>query len=135
MTSRIYIFFFLLFFFSLFSFSFGNVTGSDHVNYRQYLESGIASWYGNIFHGETTANGETFDMEELTAAHRTLPFNTIVRVENKQNGKSVIVRINDRGPYADERVIDLSRKAAVKIGIITTGLAEVDLFVLTEGDS
>lgn len=98
----------------------------------RFIESGIASWYGDDFHGATTANGETYDMEALTAAHRTLPFNTIVLVENRDNGRAVIVRINDRGPFIEDRVIDLSRRAAEEIGMITTGLANVDLYEVTE---
>src|SRR5918995_7022236 len=73
--------------------------------------SGTASWYGPGFHGRTTANGERYNMYELTAAHRSLPFGTKVRVTNRMNGKSVVVRINDRGPYGGGRVIDLSRGA------------------------
>src|SRR5688500_10020859 len=70
--------------------------------------SGLASWYGPGFHGRLTANGERYDMHALTAAHKTMPFNTRVRVTNQTNGKSVVVRINDRGPYVGKRVIDLS---------------------------
>jgi rare lipoprotein A len=96
------------------------------------IESGEASWYGPNFNGKLTANGETFDMYELTAAHRTLPFNSIVKVVNKANGKSVVVRINDRGPFAKNRIIDLSKKAAENIDMIATGYADVDLFLLSE---
>lgn len=92
--------------------------------------SGTASWYGPGFHGRMTANGERYDMNEMTAAHKTLPFGTRVRVTNQQNGKSVIVRINDRGPYVGSRVIDLSRSAAQKIEMIGTGTAKVSLQVL-----
>jgi len=81
------------------------------------IQSGRASWYGPGFHGRRTANGETFNTNELTAAHRTLPFGTRVRVVNKSTGKSVVVRINDRGPYAHGRVIDLSRASAEAIGL------------------
>ena len=91
---------------------------------------GRASWYGAKFHGEQTASGETFDMTELTAAHRTLPFGTHVRVTNQANGKSVVVRINDRGPVAERRIIDLSRKAAEIIGIKAKGVGRVKLEVL-----
>jgi rare lipoprotein A len=91
----------------------------------QRVQSGKASWYGPGFHGKRTASGEKFDTNELTAAHRTLPFGTRVRVVNKKNGQSVVVRINDRGPYAHGRVIDLSRASAQAIGI--SGVGSVDL--------
>ena len=99
----------------------------------EFYESGIASWYGDDYHGKPTANGEIYDMEALTAAHKTLPFNSLVRVVNRDNGKTVTVRINDRGPFVEGRLIDLSRKAAREIGIITVGLARVDLYVVIEG--
>lgn len=91
---------------------------------------GRASWYGAKFHGKSTASGEPFDMKELTAAHRTLPFGTRVRVTNEANGRSVIVRINDRGPFGGRRIIDLSRRAAEIIGIKAKGVARVLLEVL-----
>lgn len=96
----------------------------------QKLESGMASWYGPGFQGKKTANGETFNTNGLTAAHRTLPFDTKVRVENLMNGKSVTVRINDRGPYAKDRIIDLSKKAASQLSMIEAGTARVELFLL-----
>jgi rare lipoprotein A len=80
--------------------------------------SGLASYYGKEFHGKKTASGEPFDMEALTAAHRTLPFNTTVKVTNTRNGKSVRVRINDRGPFIAGRIIDLSYAAAKTIGLL-----------------
>jgi len=98
------------------------------------IESGVASWYGPNFHGKLTANGETYNMDGLTAAHRSLPFNTVVQVHNKGNGKTVIVRINDRGPYAKNRIIDLSRKAAREIEMIDAGTANVEIFLVEEGD-
>tara|TARA_R100001143_G_C3361009_1_gene135756 strand:+ start:771 stop:1436 length:666 start_codon:yes stop_codon:yes gene_type:complete len=98
------------------------------------IGSGVASWYGPNFHGKATANGEIFDMNALTAAHRTLPFNTVVLVENRDNGQSVIVRINDRGPYVGNRIIDLSRRAAQEIDMINAGTANVELFLMEEGD-
>ncbi len=107
-------------------------TTTDEV--QGVLGSGIASWYGPDFHGNLTANGERYNMNELTAAHRTLPFNTIVRVDNLDNSKSVVVRINDRGPYIGNRIIDLSRKAAEEIDMIETGTASVRIFLLEEGD-
>lgn len=95
---------------------------------------GKASWYGSKFHGNKTANGEKYNMYELTAAHKTLPFDTKVRVVNLKNKKSVIVRINDRGPFAKNRIIDLSYKAAKKIGIDKTGTARVKLFILNNSN-
>lgn len=94
------------------------------------IETGEASWYGSNFHGKQTANGERFDQYDLTAAHRTLPFGSILKVVNKRNNQSVIIRINDRGPYAKSRIIDLSRKAAEIIDMINSGHAEVDIFLL-----
>lgn len=94
------------------------------------LETGTASWYGPGFHGKLTANGEKYDMNGLTAAHRTLPFGTKVKVINQDNGKSVIVRINDRGPYAKGRIIDLSKGAAKKVDMIETGTAKVRLVLM-----
>lgn len=94
------------------------------------FDRGIASWYGPGFHGRRTANGETYNQEELTAAHKSLPFNTLVRVENIDNGKSVIVRINDRGPYKGNRIIDLSHKAAVQIDMVGSGTADVRITII-----
>lgn len=91
---------------------------------------GIASWYGGRFHGKTTANGERFDMNKLTAAHRSLPFGSRVRVTNPATNDSIIVRINDRGPYSGNRIIDLSRAAAKAVRIIDRGVATVRLEVL-----
>jgi rare lipoprotein A len=99
-------------------------------SYRGHQVSGLASWYGGKFQGRLTANGETFDTNELTAAHRTLPFNTIVRVIPVGGEQSVVVRINDRGPFVDDRVIDLSRAAADIIGITAAGVAPVVLEIL-----
>ncbi len=95
------------------------------------LEQGEASWYGPGFHGKTTANGETYNQNDLTAAHRTLPFNTVVRVINMDNGKAVTVRINDRGPYAHGRIIDLSQEAARRIDMINSGVAPVRLVLVS----
>ena len=95
------------------------------------LGRGVASYYGKKFHGRRTANGERFDMRAMTAAHKTLPFGTKVRVTNPSNGRSVIVRINDRGPYAHGRTIDLSRAAAEEIGIISRGHGQVELDVIS----
>ena len=93
-------------------------------------EVGLASWYGNPYHGRSSASGEIYDMEQLTAAHRTLPFGTLVRVVNLENSKTVDVRINDRGPFVDDRVIDLSHAAAQAIDLIGPGTARVRLEVL-----
>lgn len=92
--------------------------------------TGYASWYGGKFHGRLTASGEVFDTNELTAAHRTLPFGSVVRVTNRHNEKQVIVRINDRGPFVEGRVIDLSRAAADILGITAAGIAPVSIEVL-----
>lgn len=92
--------------------------------------NGIASWYGPGFHGRTTASGERFNTNQMTAAHKSLPFGTTVRVTNLSNGRSVVVRINDRGPYHGSRVIDLSHAAAVQIGMIQAGTANVKIEVL-----
>lgn len=104
-------------------------TPATATDYDHQL-SGIASWYGGKFHGRLTANGEVFNTNELTAAHRTLPFDTIVRVTNETNGRAVVVRINDRGPFVDDRVIDLSRAAADIIGLTGVGIAPVTLEIL-----
>ena len=90
-----------------------------------YDETGVASWYGPGFHGEVTANGERYNMDSLTAAHRTLPMPSIVRVTNLENGRSIRLRVNDRGPYARGRIIDLSRRAATLLGFIDRGTARV----------
>ena len=94
------------------------------------LGPGVASYYGRRFHGRQTANGERFDMNALTAAHKTLPFGSRVRVTNPRNGRSVVVRINDRGPFVRGRHIDLSRAAAEQIGIIRSGHGTVELELL-----
>jgi rare lipoprotein A len=93
---------------------------------------GQASWYGPGFNGRATANGETFDQNALTAAHPSLPFGTRVEVTNINNGESVVVRINDRGPYAEGRIIDLSQAAAQDIGVTESGVAPVEVSVLGE---
>lgn len=94
----------------------------------RHMQSGKASWYGPGFHGRKTASGEVFNANKLTAAHRSLPFGTKVKVVNKRTGESVVVRINDRGPYAHGRIIDLSRASAQAIGI--TGIGVVDIIRL-----
>jgi len=94
------------------------------------VETGVASWYGGKFHGRRTASGEVFDMYELTAAHRSLPFGTVVRVTHLENRRSVEVRITDRGPFIKGRVIDLSYAAAKRLGMIREGVARVKLVVV-----
>lgn len=96
-----------------------------------WTELGIASWYGNPYHGRATASGEIYDMEQMTAAHRTLPFGAIIRVTNLTNNKKVEVRINDRGPFAAGRIVDLSRAAARSINLIGPGTARVRLELLS----
>ncbi|MGA2131151.1 MAG: septal ring lytic transglycosylase RlpA family protein [Bryobacteraceae bacterium] len=95
-------------------------------------ETGIASWYGHPFHGRATTSGEIYDMEQMTAAHRTLPFGTIVRVHDLDNLKTVDVRINDRGPFVDGRIIDLSHAAARAVEMIGPGIANVRLEILSQ---
>ena len=95
-------------------------------------DRGVASWYGKSFHGKQTANGELFDMEALTAAHRTLPLGTVVRVVNLANGKHLHVRITDRGPYVNSRILDLSRGAAARLGMMEGGLSVVRVQVVGE---
>jgi rare lipoprotein A len=97
-----------------------------------YEEEGIASWYGPGFHGESTANGERFDKMAMTAAHRTLPLPSIVNVTNLKNNKTVVVRVNDRGPFASDRIIDLSKRAAQEIDMIGAGTAKVRVEYLPE---
>jgi rare lipoprotein A len=98
-----------------------------------YTEQGNASWYGVPFHGRRASNGEVYDMHKLTAAHRTLPFDTVVRVTNLSNGKSTVVRITDRGPFVDNRIIDLSMAAAQEIDSIGPGVVPVRLEILSAG--
>ena len=102
---------------------------SQNITVEQptFRQVGIASWYGKAHQGRMTANGETFDMREMTAAHRKLAFGTVVRVTNLANGKSIKVRINDRGPYVDGRILDLSAAAARQLGIGENGTAEVQI--------
>jgi len=96
-------------------------------------EVGLASWYGKAHQGKRTASGERFDMHALTAAHRTLAFGTIVRVTDLASGRSVKVRINDRGPFRDGRIIDLSYAAASKLGMVARGTARVEITVIGRG--
>ena len=105
---------------------------SNPVTYRR---KGLASWYGTKFHGRLTSNGEKYDMYKLTAAHKHLPLPSFVEVINLDNSKSTIVRVNDRGPFHDDRVIDLSYAAAVKLGFSESGIARVHIKLITESDS
>jgi rare lipoprotein A len=93
-------------------------------------DRGVASWYGEQFHGRQAANGELFDMDALTAAHRTMPLGSIVRVVNLANGKHLHVRITDRGPYVNGRILDLSRAAAIRLGMEHGGLAHVQIAIV-----
>lgn len=106
-------------------YSIGGKTYYPLLSSHGFREEGIASWYGKDFHGKTTANGERYDMYGMTAAHKILPFNTQVKVTNLTNGRSIIVRINDRGPFVANRVIDLTHTGASKIGMIGPGTARV----------
>lgn len=119
----------------LLAFGFTRIAGAEPARSLSMLpsrraETGIASWYGYPYHGRRTANGEIYDMERLTAAHRTLRFNTRVRVVNLSNSKAVDVRITDRGPFVDRRIIDLSKAAARTIDLIHTGITPVRLQVI-----
>jgi rare lipoprotein A len=105
----------------------GNQTG--------FTEKGAASYYADKFQGRRTASGERYDTGALTAAHRTLPLGTKVRVTNRQNGNSVVVEINDRGPHARGRLLDLSKRAAQELRMINSGVAQVQLEVVSQGDS
>jgi len=96
-----------------------------------YSEEGIASWYGVPYHGRRAANGEVYDMYKLTAAHRTLPFDTVVRVTNQKNGKQVEVRITDRGPFVEGRIIDLSLGAARELDMVGMGIAPVRITLVS----
>jgi rare lipoprotein A len=100
-----------------------------------FVQEGIASWYGPDFHGKHTSNGEVYNMNSLTAAHKTLPFNSVVLVTHRESGESVTVRINDRGPFVGDRIIDLSYGAANKLGVIESGTAPVSLRVIREATS
>jgi rare lipoprotein A len=108
-------------------------TGGAYKGKRGYTERGLASWYGPGFHGKPAANGEIYDQDAMTAAHRTLPFETVVEVRNRDNGRRVEVRITDRGPFVKGRIIDLSRAAARQLEMIGPGVAQVEIRVLSGG--
>lgn len=132
----------LIMVFSLFGFnqqrSYATSYEVDSVMQETMLEipdsliKGKASFYGSEFNGRKTANGEIYDETALTAAHRTLPFGTVLRVTNLRNGLSVIVRINDRGPFHPDRVIDLSKNAAEEIDLITHGVTDIEAEILEQ---
>ncbi|MGB9824543.1 MAG: septal ring lytic transglycosylase RlpA family protein [Candidatus Hydrothermia bacterium] len=107
------------------------ISCAPRVSKRTYVEIGIASYYGKEFKGRRTASGEIFDPEKLTAAHPRLPFNTYVKVTNLENGRSVIVRINDRGPFKNGRIIDVSQKAAEILGFKNRGICKVKIEVVS----
>lgn len=107
------------------------VTYTPRIDY-EYVETGVASWYGDKFHGNRTANGEAFDMNTISAAHRTLPLPSMVRVTNLENGRALNVRVNDRGPFARGRIIDMSRRAAQLLGFEQKGTAMVRVEILTQ---
>ena len=109
-------------------------SSSSTTGYEDQLD-GLASYYAEDFHGRKTSNGEVYDMHAMTAAHRSLPFNTTVRVTNLDNSRSVDVRINDRGPFVDNRVIDLSFGAAMEIGLVAKGIAPVRIEILELGST
>ena len=101
---------------------------------KKTVYTGVSSYYGSKFHGKLTANGEVYDMYGVTAAHKTLPFNTVARVTNLDNNKSLILRINDRGPYIDGRILDCSYGAAKKLDFLNKGTANVEIKVIEWGD-
>lgn len=105
----------------------GKLTAVASNTVGKFKQNGTASWYGRQFHGRKTASGEAFDMNGLTAAHRTLPMNCYIKVTNKDNGKSVVVKVNDRGPFHGNRVLDLSYGAAKAIGITQKGTGNVTI--------
>lgn len=99
-----------------------------------FSQGGLASWYGRDFHGRRTSNGEVYDMYSMTAAHKTLPMNTMLLVKNTHNGRSTVVRVNDRGPFVKDRIIDLSYTAAKKLGLTNSGVGKVKIVALSDGD-
>ncbi len=105
---------------------------AEAIESAAIISSGVVSWYGGKFHGRKTASGEKYDKHELTAAHKSLPFGTKVKVTNTRNGKSVVVEINDRGPYVGSRVLDLSQAAFNEIGHTNTGVMHVEYETLEE---
>jgi len=115
--------------------SYESGANADYDRAENYYQKGYASWYGREFHGKTTASGEKFDMNLLTAAHKTLPFGTIVEVTNLENGKTVKLKVNDRGPYRGNRIIDLSFNAARELEMIKKGEVKVGIRIIKMGDN
>jgi rare lipoprotein A len=107
----------------------------DGDDLSDYYQTGLASWYGREFNGKTTASGEKFDMNDSTAAHKSIPFGSIVEVTNLDNGKTTRVKINDRGPYKGSRIIDLSHYAAKQIGLVETGVSMVGINIIRRGNN
>lgn len=107
----------------------GSGSGGGSLYSSDFYQKGIASYYGREFHGKRTANGEIYDMNGISAAHRTLPFSTLVEVRNLENGRKITVRVNDRGPFVPGRIIDLSVGAAKALGIFESGTAMVEIRV------
>tara|TARA_B110000014_G_scaffold58804_1_gene39705 strand:+ start:211 stop:681 length:471 start_codon:yes stop_codon:yes gene_type:complete len=110
----------------------GNSRSNFNTNKKKY--TGVSSWYGPQFHGNLTANGEVYDMYGITAAHKEFPLNTVARVTNLDNDKSIILRINDRGPYVDGRILDCSYGAALKLEFADQGTANVKIEIIEWGD-
>ena len=112
------------------------LSSSRKINKNKYKSElrGFTSWYGPNFHGKLTANGEVYDQYGVTAAHKTLPLGTVARVTNIDNGKSTILRINDRGPYVGDRILDCSYGAAIKLGFKDLGTANVEIKIIELGD-
>lgn len=110
-----------------------DTSAAAQEDWRDSDQRGMASWYGGRFHGRKTASGERFDQGDLTAAHRTLPFGAMVCVRSTVTGKTVVVRINDRGPYGEGRVIDLSQAAAQELGMLGLGIKPVEMWTLADG--
>ncbi len=104
-------------------------------NAHGFVQRGLASWYGKKFHGRKTSSGEIYNMHAMTAAHKTLPLPSYVRVVNIENGRSIVVKVNDRGPFIGDRIIDLSFAGATKLGVIEPGTAEVEISVLSSSES
>ena len=113
----------------------GKKNQKSEYNPKKKEYTGVSSYYGKAFHGKLTANGEVYDMYGLTAAHKTFPLNTICRVTNLANSKSLILRINDRGPYIDGRILDCSYGAAKKLDFLDDGLAEIKIEIIEWGDN
>jgi len=107
----------------------------ESIKNHPKVQIGIASYYGKKYHKKKTANGEIFNMNKVSAAHKTYPLGTVVRVTNLSNGKKLKVRINDRGPFVDGRILDLSLKAAKKLGFVSQGTTKVKIEVLKLGDN